>query len=185
MENRFTLPFHHFTILYYIKNSLKQSLSLCFDIKLLLVPHVPVLSPWLFQPLLYLRWKHKAPDQATTLKTSGLGFYSSLVMFGLFLRPDRVHHRASPRSCVLNIGYPASKSCSCSALLILSRLTFLRHKFPRLFCWSVTSSTLKPILATLKDSFFSTIHHRFHRSSKQARVDCPAQSPFSGDFSLM
>lgn len=62
------LPFHHFfTNLCCLKNSLKQILSLCFDTELLLVPQVPVPSPWLFQPLLYMRWKHKTPDQAMTL----------------------------------------------------------------------------------------------------------------------
>lgn len=72
--------------LYYINNSHKQSLSLCFDTELLPVLRACIPSRWLFQPLLSLRGKHKTPDQAITLvKTLGLGFYPSLLMFGLFL----------------------------------------------------------------------------------------------------
>lgn len=172
---------------YYLNNSHKQSLWLCFDTELLPVLQAPIPSPWLFQPLLYLKVKRNVPDQAITLvKTSGLGFYCSLLMFGLFLWPDRAHHRASLRPHLLNIGYPGSKGCACSALLILPRLTFLRHEFPRLFCCSITSSarSLWSPSSLLLMPFFSTVHHSFHSTSKQTRVDCPAQRPPWGPSAL-
>lgn len=96
------------------------------------------------------------------------------------------HHRASPSPCLLNTGYPGSKGCASSALLILSRLTFFRHVFPRPFCCSITSSSpshLNPSLIHLMP-FFPTVHHSFCSTSKQTRAESLAQRPPWGPSAL-
>lgn len=52
-----------------------------------------------------------------------------------------------------------------------------------LFNYQLNSLPLKPLFVTL-NAIFSTVHHSFHSTSKQTRVDCPAQRPPWGPSAL-
>lgn len=153
------LPFHHFfTNLCCLKNSLKQILSLCFDTELLLVPQVPVPSPWLFQPLLYMRWKHKIPDQAMTLVKHQV-LVCTPYWSCLFAPLTR---QGSPQSQPQALCPKHWLPCIQGLCLFSSAHPFQTHisqtQIPKailLFSHQLNSLPLKPLLATLKDDFFS------------------------------
>lgn len=122
--------------LYYLSSPHKQTFSSCFDTELLPVLPAPIPSPWLFQPLL---WRGNARPKIGPLPLSKHQVLVSAPQCSCFVYSS--DQTAYHRPCVLNIGYPGSKDCAYSVLFILSRLTFLKHWFPRLFCCSITSST--------------------------------------------
>ena len=173
--------------LHCLSNSHKQSLSFCFDKELLPVLQASCLLPSFFslssvwggntrpqiRPLFL--WKHQV-------------FVSTPHCSCLFCSPDQRAFTTEPAPGLVSwtFGHPGSKGCVYSALLILSRVTFLRHEFPRLFCCSVTSSTssLWNPSSLLLMTFFCTLHHSFHSTSKQTRVDCLAHRPPWGPSAL-
>lgn len=167
--------------LYYLSSSRKQTFSSCFDTELLPLLPAPIPLPGFFSLSSEGEMKDSRPGHypCENIRSWFLPLNAHVLSIRLsrqsLPQPLCPEHRVpwAQGLCLLSSVHPFQTHIS-QALI---------PKAVLLFNYQLNSLPLKPLFTTLND-IFSTTCHSFHSTSKQTRVECPAQTPPWGPSAL-